>query len=386
MEISQITLFINKILPLAFSLIGFGLLIAVHEFGHFIFCKLFNIHTPTFSIGFGPELYQRQIGKTKFRIAAIPLGGYVEIAGLAEVGQGDQQHAQDTSTNAFNQKPYWQKAFVLLGGILFNIIFAYLAFCLIFIVGNSKAPKNNVSIMSIVQNSPAERAGLQKNDAILAINDQTLSSDPVQLSKEINSVILKEIQTHPNAPITLLIKRDQQEPQPLTVTLGSRQEGEREIGMIGAAFSAPQLPFLYAFRAGLDYTKTILTLIVQSLANLFKNRNLDGAGGPVMILSQGASTAKQGFIPLLHFLGLISLSLAIMNLLPIGALDGGQLLFVTIEFIIRRQVPEIVKLTINLASWFFLIGLMLYLTFRDINTIFGNTIKTMIQSVINLFK
>ena len=92
-----IVLSFSKIIPLVYALIGFGLLIAVHEFGHFIFCKIFKIHTPTFSIGMGPKIFQKQIGETNFVLSAFPLGGYVEIAGLAEVGQGDQKHSKDLS-------------------------------------------------------------------------------------------------------------------------------------------------------------------------------------------------------------------------------------------------------------------------------------------------
>ena len=115
---------VMKLLPLAYALIGFGLLITVHECGHFFFCKLFGIRTPTFSIGMGPTLYQRNIGQTNFRLALVPIGGYVEIAGMAEVGQGEQAHAEDAGPDSFSSKPFWQRFLVLIGGILFNSLFA----------------------------------------------------------------------------------------------------------------------------------------------------------------------------------------------------------------------------------------------------------------------
>jgi regulator of sigma E protease len=374
----------GKILPVVCSLIGFGILIAVHEFGHFIFCQAFNVHTPTFSIGFGPELYKRKIGTTNFRIAAIPLGGYVEIAGLAEIGQGEQAHAQDTTETSFTYKPFWQKAFILLGGILFNIFFAYLAFCIIFIAGNRSA-QPEISVMTIVPESAAEKAGLKVQDTILGINNKRLSTDPIALNKEMDSVVLQQIQAHPNKEITLLIKRNQEE-LTLNITLGSRQEDGTAIGVLGAGFQPPRLPFWYAFKAGFDYTKKIITLICKGIKMLFSTKSLEGAAGPVMILAQGAATAKHGFIPLLHFLGIISLSLALMNLLPIGALDGGQLLFTTIEVIIRRRIPEIIKVTINLASWVLLLSLMAYFTYREIGMLFGKTFKAWWCNVVGLFR
>lgn len=375
---------IGKILPLLFSLLGFGILIAVHEFGHFFFCKLFNIHTPTFSIGFGPEIYKRKIGQTNFRLAAIPFGGYVEIAGLAEIGQGDQSHAQETGETSFANKSYWKKALVLLGGILFNILFAYLAFCFIFIAGNRSA-QQGISVMSIVQESAAEKAGLKVQDVILGVNDKRLSTDPITLNKEIDSIILQEIQAHPNQEITLQIKRNQEE-LALHVTLSSRQDGTKTVGMLGAGFQPPQLPFWYAFKAGFDYTKKIIGLIWASLKNLVQTRSLDGLGGPVMIFAQGTAAAKYGFIPLFHFLGLFSLSLALMNVLPIGALDGGQLLFATIEFAIRRRIPEIIKMSINLASWVLLISLMAFFTYRELGMLFGSTFKSWWVKLSGLFR
>ncbi len=384
MVISELSLLFGKILPLACSLIGFGVLIAVHELGHFFFCKLFNIHTPTFSIGFGPELYKCKIGKTDFRIAAIPLGGYVEISGLAEVGQGEQEHAKDTSESSFTDKPFWQKACVLLGGILFNILFAYFAFCVIFMTGN-KSAQPEISIMSIVPGSAAERAELKVQDVILGINDTRLSRDPIALNNEIDAVILRQIQANPNKAISLLIKRNQAEIT-LTITLGSRLDNGVSIGMLGAGFQPPQLPFWYAFKAGFDYTYKIIGLIYKGIKSLFSAKSLEGAAGPVMIIAQGTATAKQGLIPLLHFLGIISLSLALMNLLPIGALDGGQLLFTTIEFIIRRRIPEVIKITINLASWVLLLSLMAYFTYHEIGMLFGDTFKSMWANALGFFR
>ncbi len=383
MAFTELSTILGKILPLACSLIGFGVLIAAHELGHFLFCKLFKIHTPTFSIGFGPEIYKRKIGQTNFRIAAIPFGGYVEIAGLAEVGQGEQTHAQDTSQNSFANKPYWQKAFVLLGGIIFNILFAYLAFCTIFMVGN-QAAKQSLTVLSVGENSAAAQAGLKAEDIIVGINDKRLSTDPIRLNEEKDTLLINEIRANPNKEITLLIKRGQEEIN-LPITPATHQESGKTIGIIGALFQPPQLPFWYAFKAGFDYTIKIIGLIFKGLKQLFVSRSLDGAAGPVMILAQGAATAKHGFIPLLHFLGIISLSLALMNLLPIGALDGGQLLFTTIEFIIRRRIPEVIKLTINLASWVFLLSLMAYFTYRELGMLFGANLKALWSKLLGLF-
>jgi len=384
MELAALSSLFGKIIPLACSILGFGLLVAVHEFGHFLFCKLFSIHTPTFSIGFGPEIYSRKIGQTNFRIAAIPLGGYVEIAGLAEIGQGEQAAAQDTSEHSFANKPYWQKACVLLGGISCNILFAYLAFCIFFMVGNQSA-KPSLSVMTIVANSAAEKASLKEKDVILGINNKRLSTDPITLNNEKETVLLAEIRANPNKEITLTIQREDKE-LVLPVTLGARQEGATTIGVVGAGFQPPQVPFWYVFKASFDYTKRIIGMIFTSLKTLVQTRSIEGLGGPVMIFAQGTAAAHYGFITFLHFLGLFSLSLAIFNLLPIGALDGGQLLFATIEFIIRRRIPEVIKLTLNLASWVLMLGLTVFFTYREVGMLFGANLKALWLKTMALFR
>ena len=127
-------MFSDQLLSLAQSLffiiigiMGIGFLIGFHEFGHFIFCKIFHIRTPSFSIGMGPRIFKKKIGETEFALSLLPLGGYVEIAGAAEVGQGEQKEAYSTDQNSFASKPYYQKMLVMAGGIVFNLMFAYAA-------------------------------------------------------------------------------------------------------------------------------------------------------------------------------------------------------------------------------------------------------------------
>ena len=120
------------------GLIGINFVVGIHEFGHFLFCKFFKIRTPTFSFGFGPYLASKKIGDTTFALSSIPLGGYVEIAGSAEMGQGDQKEAHARDTGSFAIKPYWQKLLVMIGGIVFNLIFAYAALIFLFMIGLPK--------------------------------------------------------------------------------------------------------------------------------------------------------------------------------------------------------------------------------------------------------
>lgn len=381
-----------------YAIIGFGGLIAIHEGGHFLFCKLFGIYTPTFSIGFGPELFRKQIGSTNFRLALIPLGGYVEMAGNAEVGQGDQQHAQMTGDLSYETKPYWQKLLVSLGGIIFNLLFAYLVFCGLFLCGSSG--KQAVMVVDVVKESAAEKAGLKAGDAILSVKAEKLAATDNGIShmQDLNLVhndslisnaqqqLLGLIQANPHKEIILLLERGSDEIS-LPVTLGSKLSLDTVIGSLGAnfLFPLPKLPFLQAIKAGFDYTNQNIVLIVESIKRLFCQRSLEGAGGPLMIISMSATSAQHGAIPLLIFLALLSINLALINLLPIGALDGGQLLFITIEAIIRRKLPNILKNTIDIASWILFLGLFAFLTYRDIVYLFGTKLSLLYHMVINFF-
>lgn len=378
----------SKLIPMLLAIIGFGLLIVVHEFGHFLFAKAFGIYTPTFSVGFGPALYEKKIGTTNFRIAKIPFGGYVEIAGLAEVGQGEQKFAQAPGEISFAEKPYWQKFLVLMGGILFNLLFAYGVFCTLFMIGDPHR-EPIVTVANIVKASAADTYGLKPGDKILAINK--VKHDPNRNLESLQKDFLKEIQNNPNKKIELSVKRlvDKKEKiVDLSITLGEKKFDNKLIGSLGAYFSAPiqKLPFIQAIQTGINHTNQWIVNILYSFKMMFSQRTLKGAGGPVMIVAQTFKFAQSGLIPLFVFLAIMSLNLAIFNLLPIGILDGGNLLFVTIEAIIRRPVPEVIRTGVNVLSLILFLSLALYLTYQDVMNLFGGFIAKFYSKIIGLFK
>ena len=362
-----------KFVALIGALLGFALLVIIHELGHFSFCKLFGVHTPSFSIGMGPILYKKRLGTTDFLISALPLGGYVEIAGMAEIAQGEQKHANAVDETSFQSKPYWQRFTILIGGILFNIIFAYLVYIGLFAFGMPSMTRlDGIKIMNIRQNSAAEKHGLCKNDCIIGVEKISFKEQPYTLQD-----FLKFLLANPHQTINLSVLHGDIVKQ-LTVTLESRMDGNKEVGMIGATFDAvnPEYTnekhsFIDAIKKGVEAVNAMINNIVEGLKMLFKERTFKDMGGPVMILAQTFKSAEQGITFLLILLAIISVNLAIWNLLPLGALDGGQLIFTTIETIIRKPLPEIVRIIINVASLVLFVGLALYLTYTDIIKLFG---------------
>lgn len=355
-------------IPLLAGMVGIGFLIGFHELGHFLFCKLFNIRTPSFSIGFGPKIFSRQIGETLFSLSAIPLGGYVEIAGAAEVGQGEQKDAAALDEQSFAIKPYYQKLLVMCGGIMFNLIFAYCTFILLFTLG---LPENthffplnaHPTIAHIMPGSAAEKSTLAVNDALISINGRPINNDVIAA---INAI--KKSET--NKVIITVERSNEQLDIPLTFN-----ENDRSLGVTFAAKTIPAQPIMNAISKGIKATHLFIYQTYLGFKQLIYGRNVKQMAGPIAIIGMMSKSAGFGFTFFIFLLAIISINLAVLNLIPIPILDGGQILFYTIEAIIQRPIPIKVKEYIHIACWLFFIALTLYLSTQDVMRIVQNFLK-----------
>lgn len=347
------------------GLIGIAFLIAFHELGHFLACKLFKIKTPSFSVGFGPKLLSKKIGDTLFSLSAIPLGGYVEIAGIEELGQGDQKHGKDKSDDSFATKRYYQKAIVLLGGIIFNMFFAYIAISFLYFLGIPKTPSTypddaKVIIDKITQNSPACKAEIQSGESILKINNTPVANS--------HKKTLEAIKENAHQKVQLTLEKNNQTRTvdvDLCDSLGVTFKEDDQI-----VFEKP-FGFIESFKKGFTMTWDITSRMIKSLIDMFKQRDRKSLGGPLMVISQLINKAQKGFSIYILLLALISINLAVLNLLPLPILDGGQLVKVTIEALIRRPLPEKMIYYIDYACWLSMIILMAYISFFDVKKMCG---------------
>lgn len=358
------------------GLLGIGLLIAIHEFGHFLFCKLFKISTPSFSIGMGPIIFKKKIGETVFSLSALPIGGYVEIAGNEEVGQGDQAQAKRNDQHSFANKPYYQKLLVMIGGILFNTLFAYLALTLVFMSGMPKTPilfpDETPAIIGLVKpDSAADKAGLKVDDLIYQVNGTDIKS---------TTALNKVIQAAPAQPLRLHVTRAGQNIE-LLATPDIITAHHKQIGQLGVGFQEPKefklLPaqsILKSIQSGFKATNELIHKTYLSFRGLFEQRSVDNIGGPISVIFATFQGAKKGLKYFLILLSLISINLAVLNIIPIPIMDGGQILFVTIEAIIRRPIPEKIRLAIHYACWILILALIAYLSFGDLKRIFWDKI------------
>lgn len=358
MPVSKLLLtFSNNLGFTIIGILGIGFIIGFHELGHFVFCKIFRIQTPRFSIGFGPRLISKKIGQTEFSLSAIPLGGYVEMATESEKGPQDP--------TLFSSKPYYQKLLVTCGGIAFNLLFAYTVLSLIFMAGLPKTPflypiGTRPVISEIKKDSAAEHSGLHVGDRILAVNEQSIGESAASIQKILKPLAGKKT--------SLLIKRGDSEQQ-ITITPDSLSILGTSYGSIGALYEIegkPGLPFLSAIKQGIHLTNTYLVNTVKSYYYTLLKRDTKDLGGPIMIISETIKGAASGFSIFILFLAIISINLAVLNLIPLPILDGGQALLFTIEALIRRQLPERTKEIVFLICWAGMLLLFVYLSAKDI--------------------
>ena len=345
------------------AILGIGFLIIFHECGHFIFAKLFDVKTPSFSIGFGPRLFEKKVGETTFAVSAIPLGGYVEMAGSPEVGQGEQLEAHDTSDRSFNSKPYWQKMCIIAGGIVFNVIFAFAALAFLLSQG---APcigswcENQPAFIGVVNpNSPAERAGLKPHDTITAV-----AGTATPTIKDLTGIL----ETRIGQPTTITINRDGQT-QDIAIIPEGQDMGTKKRPILGVAWQRAKLNFTEALTEGWRATWALITQTFGAIKGLTKSR--EGIGGPLMLICQVTQFAGMGMKMFLFMLAFISINLAVFNVLPLPIFDGGQALFFTIEAILRRPLSDETRYAIHYYTWLMVIGLVIYLTFKDVIKLSG---------------
>ena len=353
-----------KLITIFIGLCGFGLLVAIHEFGHFLFCKLFAIRTPSFSIGYGPTLISKKIGDTLFSLSLLPFGGYVEIAGNEEVGQGEQLHAHDNDEGSFKNKKLYQKLLVMGGGIIANIGLCYIILLIVFLIGAPASPWLSPYTTSNI----IEKVNTLKDPELLLMAGDVI--------KKIDSV---DVSTQPQTIVTLIKKSPCQTfmfeverasiPLSLPVTVHACSckpdaSGYLDISLKAQAITS--LPLGHALYASWTVMSHLAFTIFRSIKMMCERVTLQGAGGPLLILTEGIKTAESGFLLFTLLIAFLSVNLAIVNLIPLPILDGGQMLTLIIESIIGKELPEKTRMVVHLVCWGLMILLMLYLTYQDI--------------------
>ena len=341
-----------------------ALLIVVHELGHFAAARLQKIHVNRFSIGFGPTLLKYQGSETEYAIRAIPLGGYV---GFPDDDPDSPIPADDP--NLLRNRPVLDRAIVISAGVIANLIFAYFL-----LVGQAATVgfqdinyQEGVLVPQVLDqtNSAAAQAGIKAGDIILTIDDRKLGKSAKALEQ-----LRTTIQNSPEQPLDITVKRDKKVIS-LVVTPELNQDGQGKIGVMlapnGEVIRRRTNNIIEAFTNGAKEYQRIALLTAQGFWQLISNfgENAEQVAGPVAIVAVGAELARNDLGNLFQFGALISINLAIINILPLPALDGGQLAFLAVEGVTGKPLPSKLQDGIMQTGLVLLLSLGVFLIVRD---------------------
>jgi regulator of sigma E protease len=354
-----------------------AILVFVHELGHFLVAKKSGIRVDEFGIGFPPRIFERKWGDTLYTLNAVPFGGFVKIF-------GEDPHSEEilgeNKKESFQYKTRWIQASVLVAGVTFNIIFAWILISIGFMIGlptpADLAEKQylkdvSLTVIEVVNASPAEKSGFIAGDIIKSISN---GSTEIQTDKLTAVSFTEMVSSKDTQFVDVTVLRGKEEIKIKAIPETS-QSGKKMIGVALDSIGILKLPFLKAFIEG---TKTSFELTKATTVGLLSffwdavrlRSDFSQVSGPVGIARVVGEANTLGFVYLLSLTALISINLAIINLLPFPALDGGRLLFVFIEAVIRRPLPAKFVGYANTVGFAFLIMLMIAVTGHDIAKLF----------------
>lgn len=340
-----------------------AILILVHELGHFIAARSQGIYANRFSLGFGPTLLKYQGSQTEYTIRAFPLGGFV---GFPDDDPDSEIPPNDP--NLLRNRPILDRAIVISAGVIANLIFAYLVIALqIGIVGIPQEfqYQPGVIVRPVTEQSIAYQAGIREGDIVISVNGQELAA-----SKDSTLLLTKEIQNHPHQQLDLKIQRQNQEIA-LKLTPTENADGKGlvgiELGSNGeAVYRRPQNP-IEIFTVAANRFQQLCIGTLKGFGQLVTNfqQTASQVSGPVNIVKIGAKLAADNSANLLSFAAIISINLAIINILPLPALDGGQLAFLLIEGLLGKPLPTKIQEGVMQTGLVLLLGLGVFLIFKE---------------------
>lgn len=372
-------------------LISLTVLIILHELGHFLLAKKFGVKVEEFGLFLPPRLWGKQIGETIYSINLFPLGGFVKLLGEEGVSADDSrtglpsdgaQQRVNIDPGNFNSKPLWQRALIIAGGVISFWIIGFIIFSAVFAIGgvesvsdDQTAPNARVVINSVSSKSPAEQAGLLMGDIIKTISVK--SNAKMTSTIQTVAAVQNFANAHRGEELIVTIQRGSQTLQETLTPRINPPAGEGAIGISLDRVVPVNANWWQAIRAGAQETWNLpidyFSGLGMIIGRLIHHQALPAGAqvvGPVGIFSIMYNTAQSGAIYYLQLIAKLSVLLAVMNSLPIPALDGGKLLFLAIEAVRRKPVPASVEQPITAVFFFLLMALIILVSIGDIRRLF----------------
>lgn len=345
----------NNVWPYLVAVLVFIVLIVIHEFGHFISAKLLGVRVNEFAVGFGPKLFSKKFGETLYRVNLIPLGGYCAM-------EGEESESDDP--RAFCNKAAWRRFIIVVMGAVFNLIFGFLLVAIIL------APEKRFAttvVDGFYENAVSEQYGLKTGDEIIEVDGRRIFTT-YDLSYSFTNVS--------NGAVDITVLREGKKTELKGVKFDT--EEEKGISYIKVDFyilGKEKNFFSYisqTFKTGISYCVVIWRSLLDLIAGKY---GISAMSGPVGVTAAIGDVAKQSLSNILPIAALITINLGMFNLLPIPALDGGRLLFILVEMVIRKKVPEKYEAVVHTVGFVILIAFMLLITAKDIWSLISGWVK-----------
>jgi regulator of sigma E protease len=333
-------------------------LVLVHEFGHYLAAVKTGVLVEEFGLGLPPRIVGKKIGKTVFSLNWLPIGGFCRL-----YGEDDDKKEK----NAFNNKNPWQKGIIVLGGVLMNLALAVVIFSVVYSILGVPKETDKVKIIGIGENTPAEIAGLKEGDVVVAVGERPVTKS-AELIEEVGKYKGRSVKlrvTSYESNLTKEIEVEVRENPPA---------GEGAMGVAVSNTELVKLPWYRSyegigagFKEAYYWGRIIFGGVTKVIGGLLTGEVPKDVAGPIgMFQATSSIKQNQGMLAVVHFFGIVSVNLAIVNILPFPALDGGRILFVIYELVTKRRVNQKFEAIVNNAGMAILLGLLLMITVGDV--------------------
>lgn len=348
----------SGVLSFIYFILILSVIIIVHELGHLIAAKKFNVYCKEFSIGMGPVVWQKQKGETAWSIRAFPIGGFVAMAG--EEGEEEDTDEDIPFERTINGISPLKQIVVMGAGAFMNIVLAWLIFIGITAWQGAVSVPSKAIVQTVAPNYPAEKAGFHVGDEVVKIQSKEES-----INVKSSDDVVEFIQYYPQ-DLTFTVLRDNKE---VKLHMDAQYNEEDNIYQMGVQYpqgEIKKLTLLESIPYGTERMIDSVKSVIDALGKLIQGVGLQNLSGPVGIYNVTAEITQAGFIPVLALIALLSVNIGVMNLVPIPILDGGRIFIILIETLIGRKLNEKVQTAVMMAGLILIVGLMVFATWNDV--------------------
>ncbi|MCW1949008.1 MAG: M50 family metallopeptidase [Candidatus Shapirobacteria bacterium] len=348
-------------------IVALSVLVLVHEWGHFMAAKKTGVRVEEFGLGLPPKIWGKKIGETVYSLNWLPIGGFCKLYGEDPTEEGKE----DNRKLSFEYKKPWQKMLIVLGGVIMNLVLAVVIFSVVYTILGVPVETDRVSIIGISPNSPAEKAGIKEDDVVYRVSDREI--------KKTNE-LMDEVGKNKGGKVILEIgNKDKSNMRKVEVEVRNNPpEGEGSMGVAISSTEMKKMPWyrvdkgiVAGFKEGYYWGKIIVGGVTKMIAGFFMGNIPKDVSGPIgMYEATSAINKNQGILAVIHFFGIVSVNLAVVNVLPFPALDGGRIIFVIYEMFTKKRANARLETMVNNIGMMVLLGLILLITVGDVIRIF----------------